>query len=165
MPDKHPYFLPRVCKNDCALISYHILISLKWCSNKIFNTFINWNQFLLLFKLHINYFYRSQLQLQQSKQSIISHSTSSSAASSKQAINMKNTLHTSYSESTSSSNNIAPSMTNSSTNSDHTEATPTSESKSLQRQMIHQYLQQKIQYQQLQQRLLQEAQKKQGWFS
>lgn len=56
-------------------------------------------------------------------------------------------------------------MTNSSTNSDHTEATPTSESKSLQRQMIHQYLQQKIQYQQLQQRLLQEAQKKQGWFS
>lgn len=78
---------------------------------------------------------------------------------------MKNPLHTSYSESTSSTNNIAPSMTNSSTNNDHTEATPPSESKSLQRQMIHQYLQQKIQYQQLQQRLLQEAQKKQGWFS
>lgn len=99
---------------------------------------------------------RSQLQLQQSKQSILSHSSPISTVSSSTSINTKTPVHTLISECTSTTNTIVPSTANSSTNSDHSEA----ENKAIQRQVIHQQLLQKIQNQQ--QRLLQEAQKKQA---
>ncbi|XP_054717379.1 myocardin-related transcription factor A-like [Uloborus diversus] len=100
---------------------------------------------------------RSQIQLQQS---IICHQPVPSAVTTP---TNKSNIQVPYSESNASQSTCATSATNSlSTNGDNGDVPSNADSKAAQRQLIHQYLQQKIHQQQLQmqkQRLLQDSQK------